>query len=128
LLQKNQGGVAGRITHITALCLFEGEKVPGTNGTVLRSRAPTPRPSAPEAPGFGTRVGRTFSGSLEALQGFGQGVIIVAVAMAPWLPVIALVVAPFWWLIRRLTRTTARPTVPVLDVAPVQVAPPAPTT
>jgi hypothetical protein len=55
----------------------------------------------PETPAFGTTVSRTFHGSVDALVGFGQGVVLTAVAVAPWLPVIGLVALPTWWLVRR---------------------------
>jgi Domain of unknown function (DUF4349) len=59
----------------------------------------------PETPAFGTRIGRTFGGSIESLVDFGQGLVLVLVALVPWLPVIVVVVAPAWmWLRRRRRR------------------------
>jgi hypothetical protein len=60
----------------------------------------------PEAPGFGTRADRTFSGSLGALEDFGQGLALFGIALVPWLPVLAVVIVPSWVLIRRATRRT----------------------
>ena len=58
----------------------------------------------PQAQSFGTSISRTFAGSVEALQSFGRGVVLFAVAVGPWLPVIVVVVAPVWWTIRRRRR------------------------
>jgi Domain of unknown function (DUF4349) len=44
----------------------------------------------PEAPAFTTTIGRTFSGSLDALIEVGKGIVLVAVAVAPWVPIVAL--------------------------------------
>src|SRR5947209_2220888 len=52
----------------------------------------------PESPEFGTTVGRTWSGSLGALRSFGKGILLVVVALVPWLPVVAVVVVPLWLL------------------------------
>jgi hypothetical protein len=49
--------------------------------------------------------------------------VLCAVALGPWLPVIALIVAPFWWLIRRWTRATRQANLPVLEVAPAEQPP-----
>jgi len=58
----------------------------------------------PESMTFGTRLERTFGGSLGALREFGEGATLVAAALAPWLPLAFLVVAPFWVTVRRRTR------------------------
>jgi hypothetical protein len=55
----------------------------------------------PESPDFSARVGRTFSGSLEALVDFGQGVALVGVALGPWLPILAAVLLLAWVVYRR---------------------------
>lgn len=70
-----------------------------------------------EAAGFGTSIGRTFSGSLDALLAFGKGIVLVAVAVAPWLPVLLLVFGTPVCLLRRWLkkRRTASPA----DSAPV---------
>lgn len=54
----------------------------------------------PTAPTFGTSLGRTFWGSVEALENLGKGLVIVLVAIAPWSPLILLGL----WLIRRPVR------------------------
>lgn len=53
----------------------------------------------PLMPDFGSTVGRTFRRSIEALVAFGKGIVLVVVALAPWLVVLALLAAPpvlFW--------------------------------
>jgi hypothetical protein len=42
----------------------------------------------PSAPTFGDRISRTFSASWDALVRFGEGVVLFAVALTPWLPVL----------------------------------------
>ena len=55
----------------------------------------------PESPSFGRNISRTFSSSLEGLITFVQTLILIAVALTPWLPVIAIVVAALWLVLRR---------------------------
>jgi uncharacterized cupin superfamily protein len=55
----------------------------------------------PLIPDFGSTVGRTFQGSIETLIAFGKGIILVVVALAPWLAVLALFAAPFVMIWRR---------------------------
>src|SRR5436309_1510736 len=45
----------------------------------------------PTAPDFGTTIGRTFHSSIDALVTAGKGLVIAAVALAPWLGVLAVV-------------------------------------
>jgi hypothetical protein len=55
----------------------------------------------PVSPTFVTTIGRTFHESLSALLSFGKTLVLVAVALVPWVPVIAIVAVPFLWLARR---------------------------
>ena len=55
----------------------------------------------PLLPDFGSTLGRTFQGSIEVLITFVKGIILVVVALAPWLAVLALLLAPVWMLWRR---------------------------
>jgi hypothetical protein len=74
----------------------------------------------PEAPSFGTTIARTFSGSVDYLVGFGKAVVLMAVAVAPWLPVVA-VVGLLLWLVARRSRmrpTTVRVRAPGSGAAP----------
>jgi len=55
----------------------------------------------PQAPTFTARVGATWTGSIDSLKNAGQGVALIGVALAPWLPVIIVAVLPLWWWQRR---------------------------
>jgi hypothetical protein len=58
------------------------------------------------APTFGTSVGRTFATSLRLLADFGKGIVLVVVALAPWLVVAAAVGVPAWLVARRSLRAS----------------------
>lgn len=70
--------------------------------------------SPPLMPDFGSTVGRTFQGSIEALLSFGKGIILVLVALAPWLAVLGLFTAPAMLIWRR--RRAANPEVQAVIV------------
>lgn len=70
----------------------------------------------PQAPTLGTRVARTFGASLDSLREFGEGLLIVCVALVPWLPLIALGVGIVYWLARR-SIARAR-TITLIEVPP----------
>lgn len=63
----------------------------------------------PTAPGFGDQIDTAFSNSIGSLTTFGKNVVLFVVALAPWLPLILLLVGGLWFLIRRLARFTTRP-------------------
>jgi hypothetical protein len=71
--------------------------------TLLDRRDYTP----PLMPDFGSSVGRTFQSSIEALVAFGKGIVLVLVALAPWLAVLALFAVPLAiiWRRRRAANT-----------------------
>jgi hypothetical protein len=54
-----------------------------------------------EAAGFDTRIGRTFEGSVNALAACGRAVVLSAVAVAPWLALLAVPGVPALVLYRR---------------------------
>lgn len=58
----------------------------------------------PQAPTLATRVDRTFAASLGSLRQFGEAVLIGVVAVAPWLPIVALGVGLAVWAARRPAR------------------------
>jgi hypothetical protein len=62
----------------------------------------------PVIPTFRTQIGRTFQNSLETLIELGKALILVCVAAAPWVPVVAVIALPLWWLFRRLVRPWLR--------------------
>ncbi|HWE39937.1 MAG TPA: DUF4349 domain-containing protein [Isosphaeraceae bacterium] len=59
-------------------------------------------PPAPAAPTFAMRVSRTFQGSLGQLIEFGEGLVLLVVAVAPWLPVILVALVVVLWFVRRV--------------------------
>jgi len=69
------------------------------------------------APSFGTSISRTFSGSWDSLLTFAKGIVLVVVAVTPWLPVLGVVAIAAWVGIRRANRR--RPG----SSAPAQVVP-----
>jgi len=73
---------------------------------------------APTTPHFGTNIGRTFDGSLNALSSFGQGIVLVVVALVPWLPVIAVVVVPIWLMVRRVRKNGRENVVTAIPAGP----------
>jgi hypothetical protein len=72
----------------------------------------------PQAPTFAGSVADTFFTSLDWLGKFGQGLVLVAAALAPWLAVVLVVALPAWlvWLVVRwrLRRAAAREPLAVL--------------
>ena len=58
----------------------------------------------PEAPTFGNRIARTWSGTLDSLLVFGQNLVVGIVAVGPWLVVLAVPAVLFIGIIRLLTR------------------------
>ncbi len=60
----------------------------------------------PETPSFDRRLARTWGESIDTLRTFGPAVVLVAVALAPWLPVIALIAAPVVLVARRRPRSS----------------------
>ena len=58
----------------------------------------------PTAATFGTRLGDTFEKSWEGLVDFGQGLVLAAVALAPWAPIWLPAVVALVWAGRRLRR------------------------
>jgi hypothetical protein len=57
----------------------------------------------PQAPTFGGKVAATWGRSLSAMQQAAEGVALAAVALFPWLVVLAIFLAPLaiWWSRRR---------------------------
>lgn len=57
----------------------------------------------PLAPTFATQIARTFNNSLQNLTEFGKSLALLAVAIAPWLPLLLLLMAIAYLLIRKFT-------------------------
>ena len=81
-----------------------------TVNVTLRERqrfVPEPPPARVEAATFGMRLSRTFQQSVDALTAAVQAIVLVLVALAPWLPVALAVGVPAVWLYRRRARVSA---------------------
>ncbi|MEX0702189.1 MAG: DUF4349 domain-containing protein [Planctomycetales bacterium] len=63
----------------------------------------------PEAATFGTRIARTFDGSLAALVEFAQALVLLLVAIGPWLVVLMVPLLFAIVILRRLLRARKRP-------------------
>src|SRR5262249_27737277 len=61
-------------------------------------------PDKSQAPAFGTTVARTFEGSLDVLASFGKGLVLLIVALVPWLVVLVLLGVPAVLMWRRQRR------------------------
>jgi hypothetical protein len=55
----------------------------------------------PESPAFTSTIGRTFGDSLDMLARAGKTVLLVAVAIVPWLPVLGVIIGGGWLMGRR---------------------------
>lgn len=67
--------------------------------------------AAPQNPTFGQQIARSFTVSLHSLRDVGKALVLAAVALAPWLLVLALVAVPTARLLhRRLDRNPGLPT------------------
>ena len=58
----------------------------------------------PQAPTLGTKLARTFAGSVDSLRQLGETLLIAGVALVPWLPLIALGLVIVYWTARKLIR------------------------
>jgi hypothetical protein len=58
---------------------------------------PVKGPDVAESATFGMKAGKTFDDSWGALLHFGQGVALIAIALAPWLPLILVGAIPLWF-------------------------------
>lgn len=65
---------------------------------------PEKRPELMEKPTFWTRASKTFGDSLDTLLEFGQGVTLLAIAVAPWSPFLLAFGLAVWIAIRRATK------------------------
>jgi hypothetical protein len=63
----------------------------------------------PTAPSFTVSIERTFGRSWENLVAFGSWIVLVAVALVPWLPIVAVVGLVVWLLLRRQRRVQPIP-------------------
>lgn len=101
-LEEKLGSVRGNIE------VMEGRLRMWKNLTALTTVSLTfiedAKYTPPQEPAFTTTIGKTFDSSVSAMAEFGKGVVLVAVAVAPWLPVLFVVAIPVWWTVRRSRR------------------------
>lgn len=89
---KGRQRVLDNLTELTTITLSMQEK-----GTYLPPAPPAP----PEVVAFDTTLERTFYGSLDILIIVGKALTVAAVAASPWLPVVAVIGLPGWFIVRR---------------------------
>jgi hypothetical protein len=79
----------------------------------------------PLMPDFGSTVGRTFEGSVNALVLFGKAIVLTVVALAPWAAVLGLVCTPghVMWRRRRAAANARIPTAVPADEQPGEPTP-----
>jgi hypothetical protein len=82
----------GRIRYLSNVTAYSTVTI---NATELVDFTPPVRPT------FKTQIGRTFGDSVGNLMEFVRACILVAVAIAPWLPILVLIALPVFWMIRR---------------------------
>lgn len=70
------------------------------------------------APSFGTSISRTFLGSWDGLVSFGKGIVLIVVAVSPWLPVVGVLAGAAWLGVRWTNRRQAGGSAPA-KVIPV---------
>jgi hypothetical protein len=87
-----------------------------------RKYDPGKGPETAETPTLGMRISKTFEDSVEALSSFGQWLLLALIGVGPWLPVLAVIVVPIWWLIHRRLRSTEP--MPALVVTEQENVPP----
>ena len=63
--------------------------------------------TAPAPMTFQAQISHTFFQSLDVLVGFGKAILLVLVALVPWMPVIVIVLFVLLWLIRSSRRSAA---------------------
>jgi hypothetical protein len=72
----------------------------------------------PATPAFGTTLGRTFDSSVDLLVSVGKALVLAAVALGPWLAVLAVLAVPVWLVQRRRRGIVAPRAVPVAERPP----------
>lgn len=79
-----------------------------TLATIRLSVEEIPNYVPEEAPTYATRVRRAWSGSIRSLVTTAENVSIAAVALAPWIPILIVVVVVPLWILRRCCRMVCR--------------------
>jgi len=84
--------------------LWENQTALATLNITVHERT---RYVAPKAPPFAGNISSTFGSSLDGLIAFVETLVLIVVAVTPWLPVIGIVVALCWLLLRRANQRPA---------------------
>jgi hypothetical protein len=110
LVEKEISRVRGEIEQMTGRLRVLANLTTLTTVTVTIHEIKDYVPPAP--PTFATQITRTFFHSLGALGDFAKGVLLVVVALAPWLVIFALIGFPLlrWALKRKIQKSSAENT------------------
>lgn len=90
-IEQMQGRIR-YLANVSAMCTVT------ISGSEVRNYKPPIRPT------FATQISRTFQGSIDHLIGFGKAIVLFAVAVIPWLPLVLIAAIPFLWAVRRAFR------------------------
>jgi Domain of unknown function (DUF4349) len=101
-VERELSRVRGEIEQMQGRLRFLANVTSLSTVTVLATELKDYTP--PVSPTFGTQIVRTFRFSVERLAEFGKAVVLVLVAVAPWLPVGLVLALPFGWYVRRRQR------------------------
>ena len=101
-VERELSRVRGEVEQMQGRIQFLGSQSALSTITIRANEVHDYKP--PEAPTFGTEIGRTFQTSVGHLVNLGKAIVIVVVAVAPWLPVALLMLLPLAWASRRRVR------------------------
>lgn len=74
-----------------------------------------PKVEPVEVPTFGMRASSTWKSSWDAFVGFLEVIVLIAIAVTPWLPIPLLFFAGLWLIARRLLRAKAEPVIMLVE-------------
>jgi len=72
---------------------------------------------------FGTTIARTWEGSVGALLSFGKGLVLLVVALTPWIPVVGGLILALWYLAKQALRRRREANLPPPAAPSPQVPP-----
>lgn len=96
------------LTDLTTFTIKMREKLPYVEEKKVADK---------EIPTFNMRASTTWNNSWDLFIGFCQGVIIIVIAIAPWLPIPLVFFLCLWLVVRLLVRASPKPPVVVAAVA-----------
>jgi len=98
-VERELGRVRGEIERMQGRLRYLTDRTSLTTVTIIAREERDYIP--PAAPSFTSRVGRAWEGSLQSLRVFAEGAAVTAVYVGPWLIVLAVVLIPPTWYLRR---------------------------